>query len=47
MEDELTQAMGDLPACRKDIQTFASAMERYQLNDPENIYNLDSDPTLS
>ena len=39
--------MGDLPACRYDIKTFASAMERYQLNDPENIYNLDSDPTLS
>ena len=44
-EDELTQAMGDLPACGKDIQTFSGAMERYQLNDPENIYNLDQDPT--
>ena len=43
-EDELTQAMGDLPACSKDIETFASAMERYQLNDPQNIYNLSNDP---
>ena len=37
--------MADLPACAGDCQTFREAMERYQINDPNNIYNLDSDPT--
>ena len=36
--------MADLPACAGDCQTFREAMERYQINDPNNIYNLDSDP---
>ena len=46
-EDVLTQAMGDLPACGKDIETFSKAMERYQINDPDNIYRLDNDPKTS
>ena len=46
-DDELTQAMHDLPACKQDVETFATAMERYQLNDPQNIYYLDKDPKFS